>query len=56
MSEVYVNNYKEALACEKAGIDMIITLEINDIYKIKKNSQNIFLTVGLVHHLLVMGI
>ena len=56
MSEVYVNNYKEALACEKAGKDMIITSEINDIYKIKKNSQNIFLTVGLVHHLLVMGI
>ena len=49
LSEVYVNNYKEALACEKAGIDMIITSEINDIYKIRKNSQNIFLTVGLVH-------
>ena len=49
MSEVYVNNYKEALACEKAGIDMIITSEINDIYKKRKNSQNIFLTVGLVH-------
>ncbi len=47
LSEVYTHNSLEAEACELAGIDMIVSSELNDIKGIRKAAQNTFLTVGL---------
>lgn len=47
LSEVYTHNSLEAEACELAGIDMIISSELNDIQGIRNAAKNTFLTVGL---------
>ena len=47
LSEVYTHNAIEAEACELAGIDMIVSSELNDIEKIRAAAKNTFLTVGL---------
>ena len=47
LSEVYTHNPLEAEACELAGIDMIVSSELNDIAGIRKAAKNTFLTVGL---------
>ena len=47
LSEVYTHNPLEAEACELAGIDMIVSSEVNDIKGIRKAAKNTFLTVGL---------
>ena len=47
LTEVYTHNPLEAEACELAGIDMIVSSELNDIKGIRKAAQNTFLTVGL---------
>ena len=47
LTEVYTHNPLEAEACELAGIDMIVSSELNDIIGIRNAAQNTFLTVGL---------
>ncbi len=47
LTEVYTHNALEAKSCELAGIEMIITSEMNDIERIRKSAKNTFLTVGL---------
>ena len=47
LTEVYVHNTVEAEACEKAGIDMIISSENNNFKFLRESAQNIFFTVGL---------
>ncbi len=47
LSEVYTHNSLEAEACESAGIEMIVSSELNDIEGIRKAAENTFLTVGL---------
>ena len=47
LSEVYTHNAIEAEACELAGIDMIISSEMNNIEAIRNSAKNTFLTVGL---------
>ena len=47
LSEVYTHNPLEAHACEIAGIDMIVSSELNDIEGIRNAAKNTFLTVGL---------
>ena len=47
LSEVYTHNPLEAEACEKAGIEMIVSSELNDIKGIRNAAKNTFLTVGL---------
>ena len=47
LTEVYVHNTIEAEACEKAGIDMIISSENNNFKFLRESAQNIFFTVGL---------
>ena len=47
LSEVYTHNSLEAEACEIAGIEMIVSSEVNDIKSIRNAAQNTFLTVGL---------
>ena len=47
LTEVYTHNALEAEACELAGIDMIVSSELNDIKGIRNAAQNTFLTVGL---------
>ena len=47
LSEVYTHNALEAEACELAGIDMIVSSELNDIKGIRNAAKNTFLTVGL---------
>lgn len=49
LTEVYVRNAKEAVACEAAGIDMIITSERSDVQAIRTAAPNIFLTIGQVY-------
>ena len=47
LSEVYTHNPLEAKACELAGIEMIVSSELNDIHGIRNAAKNTFLTVGL---------
>ena len=47
LSEVYTHNPLEAEACEAAGIEMIVSSELNDIVGIRNSAKNTFLTVGL---------
>ena len=47
LSEVYTHNPLEAEACEIAGIEMIVSSELNDIEGIRNAAKNTFLTVGL---------
>jgi len=47
LSEVYTHNPLEAEACELAGIEMIVSSELNDINGIRNAAKNTFLTVGL---------
>ena len=47
LSEVYTHNPLEAEACELAGIEMIVSSEVNDIEGIREAAKNTFLTVGL---------
>tara|TARA_Y100001970_G_scaffold284159_1_gene400920 strand:- start:1503 stop:2291 length:789 start_codon:yes stop_codon:yes gene_type:complete len=47
LSEVYTHNPLEAEACELAGIEMIVSSELNDIKGIRNAAKNTFLTVGL---------
>ena len=47
LSEVYTHNPLEAAACEAAGIEMIVSSELNDIDGIRDSAKNTFLTVGL---------
>ena len=47
LSEVYTHNALEAKACELAGIEMIVSSELNDIKAIRNAAKNTFLTVGL---------
>ena len=47
LSEVYTHNPLEAEACEAAGIEMIVSSELNDIDGIRDSAKNTFLTVGL---------
>ncbi len=47
LSEVYTHNPLEAEACELAGIEMIVSSELNDIEGIRNAAKNTFLTVGL---------
>ena len=47
LSEVYAHNPLEAEACELAGIDMIVSSELNDIKGIRESAKNTFLTIGL---------
>ena len=47
LSEVYTHNPIEAEACEAAGIEMIVSSELNDIDGIRNSAKNTFLTVGL---------
>ena len=47
LSEVYTHNPLEAAACEAAGIEMIVSSELNDIDGIRNSAKNTFLTVGL---------
>ena len=53
LSEVYTRNPIEAEACEKAGIDMIVSSELNDIEGIRRAAKNTFLTVGLPYGLYI---
>ena len=47
LAEVYTHNALEAEACEKAGIEMIVSSENNNVSEIRKSASNTFLTVGL---------
>ncbi len=47
LTEVYTHNPLEAEACELAGVEMIISSEINRIEEIRYIASNTFLTVGL---------
>ena len=47
LTEVYTHNPLEAESCELAGIDMIVSSELNDIQGIRNAAINTFLTVGL---------
>jgi len=47
LTEVYTHNPIEAEACELAGIEMIVSSELNDIKGIRNSAKNTFLTVGL---------
>tara|TARA_Y100000741_G_C18249247_1_gene556663 strand:+ start:1132 stop:1911 length:780 start_codon:yes stop_codon:yes gene_type:complete len=47
LTEIYTHNPLEAEACEKAGIDMIVTSERNDFEGIRNSASNTFLTIGL---------
>ena len=47
LSEVYTHNPLEAEACESAGIEMIVSSELNDIDGIRDAAKNTFFTVGL---------
>ena len=47
LSEVYTHNPLEAETCELAGIEMIVSSEVNDIEGIREAAKNTFLTVGL---------
>ena len=53
LSEVYTHNPLEAEACELAGIDMIVSSEVNDIQGIRNAAKNTFLTVGLPYGLYI---
>lgn len=47
LTEIYTHTALEAEACEKAGVDMIITSELNDYAKIRAAAPNTFFTIGL---------
>jgi 3-methyl-2-oxobutanoate hydroxymethyltransferase len=47
-TEVYVSTPAEASACEAAGIDMIVTSEINDVKAIRAAAPNVFFTIGFI--------
>ena len=47
LTEIYTHTVLEAEACESAGIDMIITSELNDYERIRSAAPNTFFTVGL---------
>ena len=47
LAEVYTHNALEAEACEKAGIEMIVSSENNNVSEIRKSASNTFFTVGL---------
>ena len=47
LTEIYTHTALEAEACEKAGVDMIITSELNDYTRIRSAALNTFFTVGL---------
>ncbi|MDC2979657.1 3-methyl-2-oxobutanoate hydroxymethyltransferase [Pelagibacteraceae bacterium] len=47
LSEVYTHNPLEAEACENAGIEMIVSSELNDIKGIRNAAKNTFFTIGL---------
>jgi len=47
LTEIYTHTALEAEACEKAGVDMIITSELNDYTRIRSAAPNTFFTVGL---------
>ena len=47
LSEVYTHNPLEAEACESAGIEMIVSSELNDIEGIRNAAKNTFFTIGL---------
>lgn len=47
LTEIYTHTPLEAEACEKAGVDMIITSELNDYTRIRSAAPNTFFTVGL---------
>ncbi len=47
LAEVYTHNALEAEACEKAGIEMIVSSENNNISEIRNSASNTFFTVGL---------
>ena len=47
LTEIYTHNALEAEACETAGVDMIITSEMNDFTRIRSAAPNTFFTVGL---------
>ncbi len=47
LTEIYTHTELEAEACEKAGVDMIITSELNDYTRIRSAAPNTFFTVGL---------
>ena len=47
LAEVYTRCKLEAEACEAAGIEMIVSSEMNDISGIRSAAKNTFLTVGL---------
>ena len=47
LSEVYTHNPLEAEASESAGIEMIVSSELNDIEGIRNAAKNTFFTIGL---------
>lgn len=47
LTEIYTHTPLEAEACEEAGIDMIITSEMNHYQRIRAAAPETFLTVGL---------
>ena len=47
LTEIYTHTPLEAEACEEAGIDMIITSELNHYQRIRTAAPDTFLTVGL---------
>ena len=47
LSEVYTHNPLEAEACQSAGIEMIVSSELNDIEGIRNAAKNTFFTIGL---------
>lgn len=47
LTEIYTHTPLEAEACEEAGIDMIITSELNHYQRIRAAAPDTFLTVGL---------
>ncbi|MEL0129347.1 MAG: 3-methyl-2-oxobutanoate hydroxymethyltransferase, partial [Paracoccaceae bacterium] len=47
LTEIYTHTPLEAEACEKAGVDMIISSELNDYTRIRSAAPNTFFTVGL---------
>ena len=47
LTQVYVHTPLEANACEKSGIDMIVSSENNNFKFLRENAMNTFFTVGL---------
>ena len=49
LSEVLVRTEEEALACEEAGIDLLITVAGEQARKIRAAAPNTFLTMGILY-------